>query len=74
MSCFVHHMVRKGIFYDMGIPVSEDDADSVEGKIAGIVGMRGRECHEIWKKVSEWLEDPKLKEDLKNKLSEIYFS
>ena len=56
----------------MGIPVSEDDADNVEEKIAAIVGMRGRECHEVWKKVSEWLEDPKLKEDLKNKLSEIY--
>lgn len=69
MSCFVHHMIRKGIFYEMGIPASEDNADELEARISGIVGMKDADCSTTWAKVREWLENPQLKETLREKLS-----
>ena len=69
MSCFVHHMIRKGIFYEMGIPASEDNADELEERISGIVGMKNADCATTWAKVREWLENPQLKETLREKLS-----
>ena len=33
-------MIRKGIFYEMGISASEDNADELEERISGIVGMK----------------------------------
>ena len=61
-------MIRKGIFFDMGVPASEENAEELSEKIAGIVGMSGRDCSKIWAKVSKWLEDPNLRETLRKKL------
>jgi hypothetical protein len=61
-------MIRKGIFYDMGIPVSEENAKELETIITDVVKMRGQECSEIWKKVSRWLDDPTLRETLRKKI------
>jgi len=63
-------MIRKGIFYDLGIPTSEGRAEELERKIKTIVGMDGHNCHEVWTKVNQWLEDPKLRESLRKKLTE----
>ena len=68
MSCFVHHMIRKGIFYEMDIPASEEDAEELEAIIVDIVGMKGQECPEIWKKVSCWLDKPNLRETLRKRI------
>jgi len=62
-------MIRKGIFYEMGIPASEDNADELEERISGIVGMKDADCSTTWAKVREWLENPQLKETLREKLS-----
>lgn len=69
MSCFVHHMINKGIFNDLGITASEENADELEEKIARIVGLSGHDCSKVWEEVSRWLDNPKLKENLKSKLS-----
>jgi hypothetical protein len=61
-------MIRKGIFYEMEIPISEENADDMEETIVDIVAMRGQECPEIWKKVSQWLDDPTLRETLRKKI------
>ena len=68
MSCFVRHMIQRGIFFELGVPVSEEDTDEMKEKIAHIVGMDNRDCSEIWAEVRKWLEDPKLKEKFQNKL------
>jgi len=62
-------MIHKGIFYDLGIPASEENANYLEKKIINIVGMNGHECSEIWSKVSECLDNPVLKERLRSKLA-----
>ena len=69
MSCFVHHMINKGIFTEMGIIAAADNADELEKKIAKIVGLSGSDCSIIWEEVSRWLENPKLRESLISKLS-----
>lgn len=74
MSCFIRHMIRKGIFYDMGIPASEENADKLEEEVAIIVAMKGHDCARVWAKVSQWLEDPKRKEILRSRLLQIYKS
>lgn len=61
-------MIRKGIFLEMDIPTPEENAKKLEEIIAGIVGMRGQECPEIWKRVSQWLDDPNLRETLRRKI------
>ncbi len=53
----------------MGIPASEDNADELEERISDIVGMKNADCATTWAKVREWLEDPQLKETLREKLS-----
>ena len=68
MSCYVHHMIRKGIFFELGIPASEENAEELAKKIADIVGMGGHNCSEIWARVNHWLETPKLKEEFRRKL------
>ena len=70
MSCFVHHMIRKGIFFELGVSASEENAEDLENKIASIVDLPGHKCDEVWAKVSIWLEDARLKETLKQKLLE----
>ena len=70
MSCFVRHMIRKGIFFELGISASEENADDLESKIANIVGLSGHRCDEVWTEVSAWLENKRLKETLKQKLLE----
>ena len=62
-------MIRKGIFYEMGIPASEETADELEERISGIVGMKDADCSATWAKVKEWLENPKLRKVLREKLS-----
>ena len=69
MSCFVHHMINKGIFTEMGIIASEENADELEEKIAKIVGLSGHDCSKVWVEVSKWLDNPQLRENLKLKLS-----
>ena len=69
MSCFIHHMINKGIFNDLGIIASEENADYLEEKIAKIVGLSGSDCSKVWEEVSRWLDNPKLRENLKLKLS-----
>ena len=61
-------MIQKGIFLEMGIPTPEENAKKLEEIVAGIVGMRGQECPEIWKKVSQWLDDPNRRETLRRKI------
>lgn len=63
-------MIRRGILYEMGIPASEDNAEELEEKISSIVGLKGEDCSKVWSKVSEWLEDPKLKRTLREKLAQ----
>lgn len=62
-------MINKGIFNDLGIIASEENADDLEEKIAGIVGLSGSDCSKVWEEVSRWLDNPKLRENLKSKLS-----
>jgi len=69
MSCFIHHMINKGIFTEMGITATEENADALEEKIAKIVGLSGRDCSKVWEEVNRWLENPKLRKDLKSKLT-----
>ncbi len=61
-------MIRKGIFYEMGIPASEESAQELEEVIVDALNMKGQECSETWKKVSRWLDDPNLRETLKKKI------
>jgi len=70
MSCFIHHMIRRGIFFEMGIPASEENANDLEKKIATIVGKSGQECQEVWGEVSKWLDDKSLRQTLKQRLLE----
>ncbi len=69
MSCFIHHMINKGIFNEMGILVSEEQSDELEEKIAKIVGLSGKDCSTVWKEVSKWLENPRLRRNLKSQLA-----
>ena len=62
-------MINKGIFNDLGIIASEENADYLEEKIAKIVGLSGSDCSKVWEEVSRWLDNPKLRENLKLKLS-----
>lgn len=63
-------MIRRGILYEMGIPASEDNAKELEEKISDIVGLKGEDCSKVWSRVNEWLEDPKMKETLREKLAQ----
>lgn len=68
MSCYIQHMIRRGIFFELGIPASEENAEELEMKISNIVGMNGHDCDKVWPEVRRWLEDPKLKNKLKEGL------
>jgi hypothetical protein len=63
-------MIRKGIFYELGIPASEENAKELEEKITRIVGMEGADCAKTWLEVRTWLENGKLRNSLKTQLSE----
>lgn len=70
MSCFVKHMIRRGIFFELGVAASEENACNLETKISDIVGMSGHDCDKVWIEVCHWLEDPRLKNKLKDGLVE----
>lgn len=69
MSCFIHHMINKGIFNDLGIIASEENADDLGEKIAKIVGLSGSDCSKVWEEVSRWLDNPSLRNTLRKKLA-----
>lgn len=62
-------MIRRGIFFELGVSASEENADDLEKRISKIVGMPNHSCDEVWAEVSKWLENQKLRSLLKEKLS-----
>lgn len=53
----------------MGVTASEKNANELEKKISRIVGLSGHDCNKVWAEVSRWLDDEKLKENLKQQLT-----